>query len=257
MFSLLAEQPCSTIARMSYTIPRGDDSNAIEQEFDLLDWKIRAGLLDEVRESCSRILGSKGERSHRISWAHLLVGTADFMQNSYEAALQHFEAAQQAPLPLRPRARAGASKALAMLGHTAEAEAVLRELVMASPESWHTWEALGFWHRHQGDLQEAWSSFRKATALNPQNPSLISSLVALSHTPEHHKELAVALQHHLSLEPLNLGFRGCLVHCFLQMGDLEKACDQAHRIVLFAPFSVVPAELVSTMHELLSTLGRL
>jgi predicted Zn-dependent protease len=141
-----------------------------------------------------------------------------------------------------------------MLGRTGEADLLLQHLSTEWPESWYTWEAMGTWYRETGNDEGAWRAFLKATALHPGNPSIITSLVTMDLVPNRYSELAVALENHLALEPLNLGFRGCLANCFLHTGALDKAYDQARRIVLFAPFSVVPAELVSSMNALISKL---
>lgn len=237
---------------MAYTIPQSDDSSLIDQEFDLLDWRIRIGHLDKVREICAQILTSEARDLGRTSWARILCGTIELLRLNYEDALRNFEASNAPPAPLRPRAKAGAAKSLTMLGHIDQAGELLQALVSEWPNSWYTWEASGLWHRKKGDDEAAWRSLLKASALNPGNPSTISTLIAMGLVPNRYHELVVALESHLAIEPLNLGFRGCLVNCFLHTGELDKACDQARRIVLFAPFSVVPAELVSTMHGLLS-----
>ncbi len=239
---------------MAYTIPQIDDSALIEQEFDLFDWKIRTGNLAEVREFCSQVLACDTTHPRRLSSVHILSGTVDLLQSSYESGLRHFEAAHEAPLALRCRARAGSAKALTMLGRTCEAQLLLQHLVTEWPDSWYAWEAMGTWERETGNDEGAWRAFLKAAGLNPGNPSLITSLVAMGLVPGRYNQLAIALENHLALEPLNMGFRGCLVNCFLHTGEVEKACDQARRIVLFAPFSVVPPELVSTMNGLLSQL---
>jgi hypothetical protein len=154
----------------------------------------------------------------------------------------------------------------------ADAEAVVHTLLAEAPESWHAWDACGVWQRERGDSEKAWGSFAKAFSLHQrnghqqtghqqnghqQNGAVVSNLIALGFKSKRLAELVQILQQHLIHEPLNFGFRGCLVNCLLSTGDYEGACDQAQRIVLLARLSTVPPELVASMRDICQQFGRM
>jgi tetratricopeptide (TPR) repeat protein len=242
---------------MSYTIPQTDPAEVIPQEFDLLDGAIRNGSLNHVSERCAQICAAADVNPNGVAWAHLLVGTVAGVRGNHREALQEFQAAIEAPRPLRPRVMAGVAKSFVMLGRMAEAEAVVHTLLAEAPDSWHAWDACGVWQRERGDGEKAWESFAKAFSLHQQNGAVVSNLISLGFKSKRFAELVEILQQHLMLEPLNFGFRGCLVNCLLSTGDYEGACDQAQRIVLFAPFSTVPPELVASMRDICQQFGRM
>jgi cytochrome c-type biogenesis protein CcmH/NrfG len=141
-----------------------------------------------------------------------------------------------------------------MLGRLEDAGTILAQLVAESPDSWSTWEAVGIWQQRRGEEQESWKAFLRAAQLAPDNSSVVSHLAAAGLGPQRSLDLGRVLEAYLELEPLNLGFRACLVNCYLNNGEIERARDQAQRIVSFAPFSVIPPEVVSAMNELLRQL---
>jgi|GEM_PF-5024008 len=239
---------------MSYCIPHTDETLVVDQEFDELDWRMRDGKQNEVRAAATSIIQLSGVSAKRAAAAHLLLATIELLNYNYEGALDHLHNSEPVPQPLRARARATSAKALSMLGRLEEAGRILAELMAESPDSWSTWEAVGVWQQRRGEEEEAWKAFLRAAQLDPSNSSVVSHLAAAGLRPERSLDLGRVLEAYLAFEPLNLGFRACLVNCYLTMGEVERARDQAQRIVSFAPFSVIPPEVVSTMSELLRQL---
>lgn len=239
---------------MRYTIANAEDDVLVDQEFDRLDWLIREGRLDEAREACLRIVDAPDVSARNASWACLLLGAVDLARQNYEEALRHFKAIQIVSAPLRPRLAASTAKALIMLGHGEEAHQQIQTLLSESPESWYSWEVLGVWQKAQGDEEGAWKSLLRAAELNSRESSIISNLIALGLTPNRCRELTVALEKHLIMEPHNMGVRMCLVSCLLSMGEIQRARDEARRVVAFGPFVELPSDLLASMQHILNQL---
>lgn len=236
---------------MAYALKSTRDDYVIEQDFDRLDWKLRLEEFDELRTICNRLLGELSTPISKVSWLHLLLGLADLAQQRLDQALKHFDLIGELPVPLRGRAVAARNKTLVLMGRVDEALINLRHVVEVEPESWTAWEAIAVCEHARGNQEGAWRAFDRSLSLNPSNVSVIAALIEIGLSSKRYTELIAALDLHLSVEPMALGFRACLATSLFLSGDFVRAKSEMQRIISFAPFSVVAPEVVSAMQEML------
>lgn len=242
---------------MPYQLTNVADDYALEPEFDRLDWQFRNGEFDTVEGGCRALVDDPAAGPRRASWAYLLLGEVQLSRNRYSDAMSYLEQAVDLAIPLRNRLAAARCKVLLNTERSDDAWALAQHLVTEAGDSWRSWEALATCQRARGDVEGAWRSLVRATQLNPAAGPVILAMIQLGSTPERARDLAPALQAHLDVLPVAIALRVNLFTCYVHLGEIDKAIDQAQRITSFAPVSVIDAEVVAGVKDALDQLIRL
>ncbi|HZZ30957.1 MAG TPA: tetratricopeptide repeat protein [Phenylobacterium sp.] len=142
-------------------------------------------LVDAARMLDAALLA--GGRDPRLAVAR---GDLNMARANYEPALASYKAAQDTPAT-RAAALQGQGIALALMGRSGEAMAVLQSAVVEFPAAWRAWNALGSEYDHRGRWAEAEDAYAHALSVAP-GEALVLNNRGYSRLLQHRRTDAVA-----------------------------------------------------------------
>jgi Flp pilus assembly protein TadD len=178
-------------------------------------------LLDAGRMIDQAMLG--GVKDARLS---LLGGDLNLARGRYNVALTSYRMAEEAG-DTRAQSLQGQGLALALLGRSTEAEAMLRRAVAADPKAWRAWNALGAASDTRGDWAPAEAAYEQAMASSGGAPQVLNnrgySRLLQRRRDEAVADLVAALQKKPDMAEARTNLRLALA----MGGDYERAISGA------------------------------
>lgn len=162
------------------------------------------------------------------------------LAQAYAAAARHddahsaFRRAQRLSPAHWPYAQ-GAAIALAQLGKTEEAEALLRRLTARYPDQAMLWSNLGKVQLGHGQAAAAEASYREALRLDPENLNLRLTLGAALHQQSRFSDAELTYRQCISAEPQWLPPRLNLISVLIDDGRCAAAEQECAALIAIAP----------------------
>jgi tetratricopeptide (TPR) repeat protein len=172
-----------------------------------------AGAVDMLRRAIAI------QPDHANYQANLAYGHVGLKQ--FPEALAAFERAARLD-PADPELRLGAGNCLAMMGRTAEAEAVFRRLVERYPQYALGWFNLAKALDNQQRYEEACSLYKHVTQLAPQFAEAYANLGAVQNRLERFEEAEQAFRACLARKP---GFAPAFVNLAIALNHLRQHAE--------------------------------
>jgi Flp pilus assembly protein TadD len=165
----------------------------------------------------------QGVKDPRLS---LLGGDLNLARERYNVALISYRAAENAP-DTRAQSLQGQGLALALLGRSTEALAMLKRAVAEDPKAWRAWNALGAGYDERGDWAAAEAAYAEAMAGSGGAPQVLNnrgySRLLQRRREEAVADLVAALQKKPDLAEARTNLRLALA----LGGDYERAVSGA------------------------------
>jgi Tfp pilus assembly protein PilF len=239
---------------MSFRIHEEAGEVLVDQEYDMLEARLREGGRESVRGRCLDLLSNPETAEESKPWISTLLGLSELGDQRYEEALTYCAFGRAAPDPYGPKAIAGMAWALMGLQRGNEAFELLQSGLVQHPNSGPILEALGMFHLGMNHHDEAWSKFVKAYTISPLSNTTLSSLVALGCRAERIDELERILSTMLEEQPWNLDVRGFLAVVLMLRGDIEQVRREFARVSTFAAYTKVSPHVLQAMKEVMAGL---
>lgn len=206
------------------------------------------GAFDEAEALIGKALAIDSRTgAETIAELHVMLGRMDLERGRYADALGHLHDARAA-LGGYWLVEQHMAEALALEGHTAQAEAVYLE-ILANDERPEVLDALAELHRARGEEQDAAALVARATRCHEARLAQFAGAAyghAIEHFLEHgddpQRTLALAVEHH-AIQP-NAEAKALLARARLAAGDPERA-EQVLEEALQTPWSTVDFHLTA------------
>lgn len=156
---LLAAWACATPSVARPRGPQADKATLSDARIEEIHRAIDEARLLDASQLIDQATNG-GSRDPRLS---VLSGEVGLARGRLEQALKDFAAVESQP-STSADALQGEGVALARLGRTAEAIAMLKRALALSPESWRAWNALACEYDHQKDWLSAEAAYERSMA---------------------------------------------------------------------------------------------